>query len=120
MKTNCVKETCCFWEKTIGNKKKSQGITNNANFRKVSEEAPSKNLVLPNNKLDSNTKTKTERLQTRIKKPPSPNEDRVRAKQGLALSKFKFGKKRGPRLISITVIRVPRASPDPRGLGSEV
>lgn len=40
--------------------------------------------------------------------PSHQNQDRIRStKQGLALSKFKFGKKRGPRLISITVIRSP-------------
>lgn len=76
--------------------------------KKVHQDSTAEDLVLPNNKLNSNTKTKTQRAVGReTKKPPSPNEDTVRAKRGLALSKFKFGKKRGPCLISITVIRVP-------------
>lgn len=85
------------------------GTLNHLNkFKKVHTDSLVRDLVLPNNKRNSNTKTKTQDVGTETKKAPSPNSDTVRAKQGLALSKFKFGKKRGPRLISITVIRVPR------------
>lgn len=53
-----------------------------------------------------NGKNTDEKIEIKNHAPSCQTKTRVRStKQGLALSKFKFGKKRGPRLISITVIR---------------